>query len=283
MSTTSNSVFSSTTAAAPPPTAHRHRHHRRRGGDAELVFVLLLELRQLEHGHVADEIEHLVDRGRHACDSPSGCPGVSSETSTAGSGSALGGCGHLLVLLCSPAPARPPSMAGSREGRVDRGQELRHRRDEACSAPAHSSTSRLGSVASTRDRLVVEQPPVHDRRLDARASRAPWRSRPGSWPAPSRSPALNTTPVGPFRCASSAVMPRALNARLSSVFLIDVELHLLLAALLAQQRELLDAHAAEVGEVDASHALGCARCVSSRISLLLGGRHRVLLVGSARP
>src|SRR4026207_1769697 len=68
ISMTSNSVFSPATAAPPPPprhppaaapaaphAAHRHRHHRSGRGDTELLFVLGLQLRQLEHRHVADQ------------------------------------------------------------------------------------------------------------------------------------------------------------------------------------------------------------------------------------
>src|SRR6185436_1842661 len=52
----------------------RHRHHGGRRHDTELVFVLLLQLRQLEHRHVADEIEHLIDCAGHGLLSPSVMP-----------------------------------------------------------------------------------------------------------------------------------------------------------------------------------------------------------------
>ena len=58
------SVFSSATAAPPPIQAHRHRHHGS-GGDGRRLVSYSFELRQLEDGHVAKQVEHLIDRRRH--------------------------------------------------------------------------------------------------------------------------------------------------------------------------------------------------------------------------
>jgi hypothetical protein len=58
-SITVNSVFSSFgAAAAAPPPPDRDRHGGRRG-DAELLFHVLDELRELEDGHLADLFQNL--------------------------------------------------------------------------------------------------------------------------------------------------------------------------------------------------------------------------------
>ena len=145
--TTSNAVCSSA-APSPPAAGSRRRssdRDRSGSGDAPLVLDLLLQLDELEHGHLPELVEQLVDScSRHCYSSSFGCSvaascvagsvsDVSSATASsaadsAATGSSAGSLGRRLLGLGASCGSDPSGVAllpraarcGRRSGRPGR-------------------------------------------------------------------------------------------------------------------------------------------------------------------
>src|SRR5207245_2400783 len=198
--------------------ARGHRHQRSRGRDAELLLVLLLQLRELEHRHVANQVEHLIDRSGHCWILLLwGVTGLrfrwfvrTSRAKARRQRQAL----RLSLSSTSAITAGSAIVASIAASSVVIG---------AMNVASNwdSSTSRLGSAASLAIACSSKRRPSTTAAL-MRGFSCSFAKSDRILAGAISLTGLNTRPVGPSRNASSALMPRSLNARLSSVFLITL-------------------------------------------------------------
>src|SRR5262245_50983680 len=291
VSTTSNSVCSSTAAAAPPPppigmaimgaAAVTPNLSSYFFFSSESSSTVMLPMRSSTWSMAVD-----IAMFSFRCCRVSGCE---QRQPPAPHGRPGGGVSSGCLLLLSLQYVRHDRRQA--QGRVDRTQELGHGGDEDAQDLRQQHLA-ARQRRQRRDRLVVEQPSVHDRRLDARTlvllgevgqdlGRRHLAHR------------AEHQPRGSFEIAIQLGDAALVEGALEQGVLDHPELHLLLAALLAQQRELLDAHAAEIREVEPAHLTDPLAGVAQDLDLLWGrhgsslvrqvGRHGRRIEGDAGP